>query len=219
MQTSLEAYRSGLHGVTLWARWPEGRPLVKNLPPDLLPRDAGRAEASEGRSLARILREDYDYVILFESSGMYRGEDVVNVAGLLRPGTLDAAWGSRRLSAFDIRASYRLRYRKALVIGGASWIGSHLLSLIYLAFYGRYVTDVLSGGRGFRAEHLPEDFESAAPAHLNQKLLSRILRADGIFFETPVRFFSMSPDHARRTTVAEGLQTLAAAIADRFRSR
>ena len=219
VQTSLEAHRSGLHGVTLWARWPEGRPKVKNLPPDVLPLDIAKAEASDGRSFEQMLREDYDYVMLFDSSGMYRGEDVVNVASLLRAGTLDAAWGSRRLSASDIRASYQLRYRRALTVGAASWVGSHLLSLAYLALHGRYVSDVLSGVRGFRAELLPPDFESAAPAHLNQMLLSRILRGDGLFFETPVRFFSMSPDRARRTTVAEGLQTLAAVLGDRVRPR
>ncbi len=219
VQSSLEAHRAGLHGVDLWARWPEERPSVKNLPAEVVPRDVEQIEASQGRSLERILREDYDYVILFDSSGMYRGEDIVNVAGLLRAGTVDAAWGSRRLSASDIRASYQLRYRKALAAGAASWVGSHLLSLAYLAFHGRYVTDVLSGVRGFRVEHLPDDFEAEAPARLNQLLLSRILARDGLYFETPVRFFSMSPDHARRTTVGEGLQTLGAVLGDRFRSR
>jgi 2-phospho-L-lactate transferase/gluconeogenesis factor (CofD/UPF0052 family) len=217
IQSSLEAHRSGLRGVDLWARWPEGRPNVKNLPDEVLPRDATAAEADSGRSLDALLREDYDYVILFDSSGMYRGEDVVNVAGLLLAGTVDAAWGSRRLSASDIRASYQLRYRKALASGAASWVGSHLLSLTYLLFHGRYVTDVLSGVRGFRAQHLPTDFETAAPARLNQKLLSRILASDGLYFETPIRFFSMSPDHARRTTVTEGLQTLASVLGDRVR--
>ena len=53
----------------------------------------------------------FDYVILFESSGMYRGEDVVGLASHLVGGRLDAVWGSRRLSIRDIEESYRLRYR------------------------------------------------------------------------------------------------------------
>ncbi|MGE3526497.1 MAG: 2-phospho-L-lactate transferase CofD family protein, partial [Gemmatimonadales bacterium] len=45
----------------------------------------------------------FDFVLLFESSGMYRGDDVVNLASHLHTGRLDAVWGSRRLSVNDIR--------------------------------------------------------------------------------------------------------------------
>ncbi len=44
----------------------------------------------------------FDYVLLFDSSGMYRGEEIVNVASLLTNPRLDAVWGSRRLSVKDI---------------------------------------------------------------------------------------------------------------------
>ena len=48
---------------------------------------------------------------------MYRGEDLVALASHLAVGRLDAVWGSRRLSVRDIQESYRLRYRKNVLLG------------------------------------------------------------------------------------------------------
>ena len=93
----------------------------------------------------------YDYVVLFDSSGMYNGEDIAGLAGHLTLGRLDAVWGSRRLSVRDIQESYRLRYRHKTVLGAISAVGSHALSLQFLALYGRYVSDTLSGARAMRA--------------------------------------------------------------------
>src|SRR6476620_3067274 len=92
--------------------------------------DATFAQAARGSG--------FDYVALFESSGMYRGEDLVALASHLAVGRLDAVWGSRRLSVRDIQESYRLRYRKNLLLGAVSYIGSHALSLAYLFLFGRY---------------------------------------------------------------------------------
>ena len=89
--------------------------------------------------------------MLFESSGMYNGEDVPWLISHLLGGRLDAVWGSRRLSVRDIEESYRLKYRQHAVMGSVSRIGSHVLSLAYLLLYGRYVSDTLSGARVVRA--------------------------------------------------------------------
>ena len=82
---------------------------------------------------------------------MYRGEDLVALASHLAIGRLDAVWGSRRLSVRDIQESYRLRYRKNVLLGAVSYFGSHALSLAYLFLYGRYISDTLSAVRAVRA--------------------------------------------------------------------
>ena len=90
--------------------------------------------------------------MLFESSGMYRGEDLVALASHLAVGRLDAVWGSRRLSVRDIHESYRLRYQQQRrSLGAISYVGSHVLSLAYLLLYGRYISDTLSAVRAVRA--------------------------------------------------------------------
>ena len=71
-----------------------------------------------GRAFVQALAErEFDYAALFESSGMYRGEDLVSVISPLMSGRLDAVWGSRRLSLKDIEASYRLRYNHKALLG------------------------------------------------------------------------------------------------------
>ena len=110
---------------------------------------AARRRCARSRQSARA--GGFDYVILFESSGMYRGEDIVGLASHLAIGRLDAVWGSRRLSIRDIEESYRLRYRPNAVLGAISYAGSHVLSLAYLVFYGRYISDTLSAVRAVRA--------------------------------------------------------------------
>lgn len=158
--------------------------------------------------LPRLAEDGFDYVVLFESSGMYNGEDVVSLAGYLSSGRLDAVWGSRRLSVSDIETSVRLRYKHNAWLRGVSLIGSHALSAAYLLLYGRYVSDTLSGVRAVRARYLSGSDIDVHDRLLNQRLLSRLLSDRAEFLETPVRFYPMSPGQVRRTSVVEGLQAL-----------
>ena len=91
------------------------------------------ASQSPGKAFVQALSErEFDYAAIFESSGMYRGEDLVSLIPPLMTGRVDAVWGSRRLSLKDIEASYRLRYNHKALLGSFSYIGSHILSAAYL---------------------------------------------------------------------------------------
>jgi len=158
----------------------------------------------------------FEYVVLFESSGMYRGEDLVGLLGLLRGGRVDAAWGSRRLSSQDVRESYRVRFEKSPLAGAISALGSQALSLATLALFGRYVTDTLSGVRAVRREALERAGFALDDKALNHRLIGLVLGSGGELFETPVHFLSMSPEQAKRTTVGEGLRALGALISGRL---
>jgi hypothetical protein len=161
----------------------------------------------------------FDYVVLFESSGMYRGEDIVSLCSHLSLGRLDAVWGSRRLSVRDITESYRLRYRHAPVLGALSRVGSHLLSLAYLFCYGRYIADTLSAVRAVRAGDA-----LALPVPLTHKqanhwLLVRLLSRQADVLEIPVQFLPLSPELVKRTTVADGVRALWTILRERVRRR
>ena len=152
------------------------------------------------------------YIALFESSGMYRGDDLVGLTRYLEPDRLDAVWGSRRLSLRDIDESFRLYDNRGPMLRAISRIGSHLLSLAYLLLYGRYVADTLSGSRIVRAADahaVPVPFTHRL---VNQYLLSRLLRRRAEVLEVPVQFLSLSPERVRRTGISEGLRSLAAII-------
>ena len=169
--------------------------------------DGAQADAAFADALAH---GSFDYVLMFESSGMYNGEDLVAVAAPLAFGRLDGVWGSRRLSVRDIEASLRLRYRHHAGLRVASTAGSHLLSAAYLVLYGRYISDTLSGVRAVRAGFLTGAVLS--DPLLNQRLLSRLLAARAEILETPVRFYAMSPAQVRRTTVMDGFRALGSII-------
>ena len=114
----------------------------------------GGGSAVDGELRRALADGAFDYVLIFESSGMYNGEDLVAIAAPLAFGRLDAVWGSRRLSLRDIEASLRLRYQHRAGLRLASTIGSHLLSAAYLVLYGRYISDTLSGVRAVRTGFL-----------------------------------------------------------------
>lgn len=159
---------------------------------------------------------DYDYVALFESSGMYHGGDIMKLISVLETSDLDAVWGSRRLSVNDIHDSYRLRYQKRWFAGAASYLGSHLLSLVYLLLFGRYISDTLSGVRVIRHRLLMDMPIEQEQQNYNQILLSGILKKGGEVLEMPVRFFSQSPKKVKRTTVLEGVKALTIIVKSRF---
>ena len=166
-------------------------------------------EVERDRALRTILQEEaFDYVILFESSGMYNGEDIATLASHLNLGRLDAVWGSRRLSVRDIHESYRLKYRHRTTLGAISYAGSHALSLLYLALFGRYVSDTLSAARAIRVRDAVSIPVPLTHKMANQHLLSALLRRKAEMFEVPVQFFSISPEQVRRTTPLDGMRAI-----------
>ena len=175
-------------------------------------------EVERDAALRKALEQyAFDYLLLFESSGMYNGEDAANLASHLTSGRLDAIWGSRRLSVRDIQASYRLRYRHRALLGGVSYAGSHVLSLLYLALYGRYVSDTLSAARAVRVGDALRVPVPLTDKLANQHLLSLLLRRKAEMFEVPVQFFAISPDQVRRTSPWDGLRAIGAVLEGRVR--
>jgi len=178
---------------------------------------AVRSVAGSAAFLEAVRSEPFDYVGLFESSGMYRGEDLVALASHLTVGRLDAVWGSRRLSVRDIRESYRLRYKSNVVLGAISYAGSHALSLAYLLLYGRYISDTLSAVRAVRASDAMEAGIDLTHKDANQHLLSRLLRRRAEVLELPVQFMPISPEKVKRTSPLDGLKALFTILALRVR--
>lgn len=174
--------------------------------------------SKEGAMLRFVRSQEFDYVVLFESSGMYKGEDAVNLISHLTLGKLDAAWGSRRLSVRDIKQSYQMRYRHKAILGAISYVGSHLLSLTYLLLYGRYISDTLSAARAVRAAVLERTELDPGDPSFNQKVLSLLLRDHSELLEVPVQFFPLAPEKVRRTSVGQGWQSLRTILWWRFKS-
>ena len=158
----------------------------------------------------------FDYVVLFDSSGSYKGEDIFNLVALLGNTRLDSVWGSRRLSVRDIHQSYKGRYGHRMLLGAISYLGSHLLSLAYLVLYGRHISDTLTGVRAVKIGYFIDSGTQLDHPRINHFLLSALLRAQATVFETPVQFFPQYPEGA--VTVGEGLRALLMILWWRFKT-
>jgi 2-phospho-L-lactate transferase/gluconeogenesis factor (CofD/UPF0052 family) len=217
-QTLLEMVRGGIERVPLdatvyyTATEALDPALAARLPVDLVWLREGE------RSFTAAARDGgFDFVLLFESSGMYRGEETVPLLSQLATGRLDAVWGSRRLSVRDIEESYRFRYSASTLGGFVSYVGSYALSLACLMLYGRYVTDTLSGVRAIRAADVFDPRVDLTHKNANHVLLSRLLRRKAELLEIPVRFVPLSPERVKRTSAFEGLRALLTLVTHRFR--
>jgi len=85
--------------------------------------------------------------------------------------------------------------------------------------YGRYVADTLSGVRAIRASDaaaVPVPFTHKL---VNQYLLGMLMRRRADLLEVPVQFLPLSSDRVRRTSMGEGLRSLAAILRMRFTPR
>lgn len=216
-QTLLEMVRGGVGDLpltltVLHSSHPIEEGLAASLP--FVVRSVARSKVLE-----MLGAGGFDYVILFESSGMYRGEDVLALASQLAFVRLDAVWGSRRLSMKDVDEALRLRYSHNWLLKMTSHFGSHLLSVLYLVLFGQYITDTLSGARAIRARYVRA--LNVDPAHklANHQLLAALLRDRAEVLEIPVRFFPISPDRVKRTSVVEGLRAIVEIVASRLRSQ
>jgi len=173
--------------------------------------------ASVDRFRSALADEGFEYVVLFDSSGMYKGEDILNMLLSLRRGRHDAIWGSRRLSVNDIRMAYRLLHRSSPISGMVSYLGSHVLSLGFLLGYGRYISDTLSGAKVIRTPYLLQNEIDPGRPGSNFEMLSVLLRDRAEVFETPVHYLPIAPDRVRRTTMVDGLRAVWTIVAGRFR--
>jgi 2-phospho-L-lactate transferase/gluconeogenesis factor (CofD/UPF0052 family) len=216
-QTLLEMIRGGLSevAVDVTVFYPGSEPLDPHLTARL---PFAVRQLQEGvRSFAEAARSGgFDYVLLFESSGMYRGEETVPLLAQLATGRLDAVWGSRRLSVRDIEESYRFRYQRKALAGAVSYLGSYLLSLACLVLYGRYITDTLSGVRAIRAGDVLDPRVDLTAKSVNHALLASLLRRKAEILELPVRFFPLSPDRVKRTSALDGVRALWILLAERL---
>jgi 2-phospho-L-lactate transferase/gluconeogenesis factor (CofD/UPF0052 family) len=209
VQTMLEMVRGGIDRVPVDVTvFFAGEPLETSFTANL-PFAVSRLPGADATFASVARGGGFDYVALFESSGMYRGEDLVGLASQLAIGRFDAVWGSRRLSVRDIQESYRLRYRKNVVLGAVSYVGSHALSLAYLCLYGRYISDTLSAVRAVRAADAFDPAIDLTHKRANHLLLSELLRRKAEILEIPVQFFPISPERVKRTSPLEGLHALA----------
>jgi 2-phospho-L-lactate transferase/gluconeogenesis factor (CofD/UPF0052 family) len=216
-QTLIEMVRAGAGSsglaLTAFYHWqtPIDPALIEALPFEVVALDRGWSELP-----AELERRRLEFAVLFDSSGMYKGEDVVSLTRELHSGRLDAVWGSRRLSINDIRQAYRLLYRDRWLKGAVSYVGSHLLSLMYLVLYGRYISDTLSGARAIRSEYLRGAAAELDRSDFNHVLLSCLLRRRAEVFEAPVYYFPISPERVRRTTIGDGFRGLATILRMRW---
>lgn len=215
-QTLLEMVRAGVADL----------PISVTVLHTMAPIDASLSAAlpfevrtvTPGEVLDALRTGGFEYVILFESSGMYRGDDLVALASQLAFLRLDAVWGSRRLSVKDVEEALVLRYRHNWLLKMASHFGSHILSIMYLALFGRYISDTLSGARAVRARYLRD--LNVDPAHklANHQLLASLLRNRAEVLEIPVRFFPISPKRVKRTSVLDGGRAMVEILMRRLRS-
>ncbi len=101
-QSVLETVRGGIqdlgrrrHGLLHRRR--RSRRRVHAAAADRAAESSRQCRCPPGKAFVQALAErEFDYAVLFESSGMYRGEDLVGILSPLTTGRLDAVWGSRR---------------------------------------------------------------------------------------------------------------------------
>jgi hypothetical protein len=91
------------------------------------------------------------------------------------------------------------------------------LSLLYLALFGRYVSDTLSAARAVRVGDAVRVPVPLTHKMANPHLLSGLLRREAEMLEVPVQFFSISPEQVRRTTPLDGLRAVMTAVRARLR--
>lgn len=222
-QTILEMVRGGIRDLRVEPTvFHAGETDLDRALLDRLPFPVRRLAEDDERRRDRELREAlaagrFEYVVLFDSSGMYNGEDIAGLSSYLTTGRLDAVWGSRRLSVRDIEESYRLRYRHKALLGAISAVGSHVLSLQFLLLHGRYVADTLSGARALRVSDALAASCALTDKLANQYLLSGLLRRRAEILEIPVQFFAISPDQVRRTSVMDGVRSVGIAVGERLK--
>ncbi len=171
--------------------------------------------SGRGAALRRGLEQARgDLILFYPADGEYRATDLYNVAGSILGHRYPVVFGTRA-----IKTSLEDRLRQ--VYGGGvaytlSKYGGMLLSMLTLLLYNRYLSDTLTGVKGFDAKALRDlDLKGTGP-DLDLELVAKLSRANRYILEIPVDFKPRTRAEGKKTTIADGFRAVWALLRYRF---
>lgn len=157
-------------------------------------------------------------VLFFPSDNEYQAEDLHQVVAHLSDGTYKAVFGTRMTKVMDLSRHLRRIYGGHRIQYLLSKYGGMMISIATLLLYNRYVTDTLTGVKGFDGRTLRNLNLASDGLELEAEIVAKLCRSKQYILEVPIDFKPRTRDQGKKTSVWDGFRILTTLLRYRFES-
>lgn len=184
-------------------------------------RDIRCFRLSEGFGRGRALRLGIEkalgnLIVFFPSDAEYNTKDLTTIVPILMRNEFGAIFGSRAIKHTNFSRRIREIYQSdylGYLIGN---YGGMLLSGLCLLLYRRFISDPLTGVKGFQASLLKNLVLHSDGLDLETELIAKLAREGVFILEVPVDYYPRKKTDGKKTTVWDGVSALFALLKYRF---
>jgi 2-phospho-L-lactate transferase/gluconeogenesis factor (CofD/UPF0052 family) len=177
-----------------------------------LPKGTGRGEALR----YGISKAQGDLVLFFPSDSEYAPDDLFPLIKVLVEGEFPVVFGSRAIKCVNISDRIRSIYAGNTLGYWASKYGGMLLSVLSLCLYNRFVSDPLTGIKGFQTKLLKQLNLVSKGMSLETEIVAKLGGLGIYILELPVDYYPRKKSEGKKSTLGGGIMALLALIRFRF---
>ncbi|MBI1860028.1 MAG: glycosyltransferase family 2 protein [Deltaproteobacteria bacterium] len=156
-------------------------------------------------------------IVFFPSDGEYEPRDLLPAVKVLIHNEFQVVFGSRAIKCVNVADRIRTIYQRNYLGYFIGHYGGMALSFISLLLHKRYVSDPLTGVKGFRRSAFRSLSLESNGLDLETEIIAKISHQGIFLLELPIEYFPRTKSQGKKTTVWDGLKALWALF--RYRSR
>jgi 2-phospho-L-lactate transferase/gluconeogenesis factor (CofD/UPF0052 family) len=159
-----------------------------------------------------------DLILFFPSDAEYKITDIDPVVYQLLNNNFNAVVGSRAYGITDLNLPLKIIYQKKLIHYYLSKIGGVLISLMFLFCYRRFLSDPLSGIKGFNRKLFQHAHFKCNGFDFDTEIISYCMKKKNIVLEVPIRhYMPRRYDHGKKIRAIDGIMCLLSVIRVKLR--
>ncbi len=154
-----------------------------------------------------------DLIVFFPSDNEYEVADIDAIISPLALGGYNIVVGSRSYGISDLNVPLKHIYGENFLNYYISKVGGVALSLGFLIFFGRYLSDPLSGIKGFNRKIFNSWRLKSKGFDLDTEIISRCMKSKELVLEVPIKNYNPRKyDQGKKITALDGLKCIFAII-------
>ena len=162
-----------------------------------------------GAALLRGVDESRgNFIVFFPADNEYNTEDLHTIVRHLTDGQYNAVFGTRTTKVLDLTAHLKGIYHGKRSLFLMSKYGGLAISILTLLLYNRYVSDVLTGCKGFNSKTLRSLKLKAPGVELEGEIVAKLCKSLCYILEVPVEFRARGRGEGKKTKMTDGLKTV-----------
>jgi 2-phospho-L-lactate transferase/gluconeogenesis factor (CofD/UPF0052 family) len=165
-----------------------------------------------------IAKSRGDLIVTFPADDEYRAQDVFTLVMPIIRNEFNVVFGTRSTKCFSLTEQLKSVYGQSSLMYLTSKYGGMLLSTLTLFLYNKYVTDSLTSLKAYDGRLLRSLDLRSKGVDLDMEIIAKLARRNQYILEIPVEFRPRTRAEGKKTSLRDGLSSIAALVRYRLLS-